>query len=191
SSFLEIFRLKLIFVPVLAIFVLIGVFGFAQHSLPGDLLYSIKKATEKGQAVFVSEAEEPNFQLELANKRLEELKTIAEKNEVTKLPPAIKEVQNSASKAAKNLVKSKKVDQKTVENVLKFEKTKEEIENNILATQLGIKEEENPTKIYVEYLIEELEKRTLTEEDEEILNQMKELVEEGKYAEALELYLTK
>jgi len=39
-------------------------------------------------------------------------------------------------------------------------------------------------------MIADLENRTLTEEKEEILLQMKELAEEGKYLEALELYFT-
>jgi F0F1-type ATP synthase gamma subunit len=44
-------------------------------------------------------------------------------------------------------------------------------------------------KLEVELLISDLEERTLwTEEQKEILNQMKELVEEGKYSEALVMF---
>ena len=39
-------------------------------------------------------------------------------------------------------------------------------------------------------LIVDLENRTLTEKQQEILAQMKEMVLEGRYSEALELYLT-
>jgi len=51
------------------VLLLVGIFGFAQNSLPGDFLYSIKKITERSQAVFISESEKPNFQLKLTSNR--------------------------------------------------------------------------------------------------------------------------
>jgi len=39
-------------------------------------------------------------------------------------------------------------------------------------------------------LIKDLETRTLTGEKTEMVSQMKELFEQGKYSDALELYLT-
>jgi len=42
-------------------------------------------------------------------------------------------------------------------------------------------------KLEVKLVIDDLETRTLNEEQAEILNRMKELVEEGKYSEALGL----
>ena len=54
------------------------------------------------------------------------------------------------------------------------------------------KEGSNPRKVLVEWFVNDLEKRTLwTEEQKGLLNEMKELVEQEKYSEALELYLTK
>ncbi len=48
---------KLVFANLAVLIVLIGVFGFAQQSVPGDALFTIKKATEKGLAVFIAEDE--------------------------------------------------------------------------------------------------------------------------------------
>ena len=53
----------------------------------------------------------------------------------------------------------------------------------------GTQELDNALKNVVQLLIEDLEKRTLSEEKEEILGKMKELFEAGKYSETLELYL--
>jgi hypothetical protein len=168
--------------------ILFGLFYFAQKALPGDFLYPIKKIAERGQAFLVSETELPKIQLELANKRLEELNKIVEQNEVKKLPLALNELQTSTSRAAKNLVKVKKINREIVENTLKFEKTKEKIENS-LATQIEIKEEENPTKIVAEYLIKDLEGRTLSEEEKEIFTQAKKDFENGDYSTSLEKIL--
>lgn len=82
---------------VLASFIFLGILGLAtvnlaQNSLPGDFLYSVKRISEKSRAVFVSEKERPKAQLELANKRLDELTIIAEENNVQKFAPAITEL---------------------------------------------------------------------------------------------------
>jgi len=177
---------------VLTVFVLFGLFGISQNSLPGDLLYPIKKITEKSQAVFVSEEEKPKVQLELANKRVEELNKIAQANQVQKLAPAIKEVQTSVSQVTKNLVKSEKFDKETVEEIVNLKKNLEKAETT-LATKIGSEEDEqiieSCTKKQASMLIEDLKTRTLTEEKAKILEEMEKLFEEGKYSEALELYL--
>jgi len=177
---------------VTAFGILFGIFSLAQNSLPGDILYSIKKITEKSQAVFVSEKELPKYNLEIANKRLEELNEIAQTNQVKKLAPAISEFQADMSEAAKSLAKVKGQDvEKIVAQTQKLEVNKKKMEE-VLATKILSQETEDSLisfyKIQAEMLIKDLENRTLTEEKEEILNQMKKLFEEEKYSEALELY---
>jgi len=87
--------------------VLFGLFAFSQNALPGELLYSVKKMAEKGQAVFVSESEMPKYNLEIANKRLEDLNEIAETHQGQKLAQAIEEVEKSKAKAVKDISKIK------------------------------------------------------------------------------------
>jgi hypothetical protein len=191
---------KPVLATVTALGILFGIFTFSQNALPGDILYSIKKMTEKGQAVFVSEEEKPVFQLKLANERLEDLTKIAETNQVKKIAPALEEYQASISEAAKNLaqitattsdpVVIKKIAEQTQKLTQELEEKKEKLEKTYGIAGLEFKEESNPTKVLVEWLIEDLESQTLTEEKENILSEkMKELAENGKHSEALEIYL--
>ncbi|MBM3257722.1 MAG: hypothetical protein FJZ05_00695 [Candidatus Nealsonbacteria bacterium] len=178
------------FKPALAglvcLFVCVGLFGFSQNSVPGSLLYSIKKISEKGQAFFVADEGKADFALNLADKRLEELTRIAENNQVKNLPQAITEVQASISEAVKSLSGS---NQGNLEKLVELGKNKQ-ITEQILATQIDSEELDHAYMNLTDSLIKDLETRTLTEEKQEILVQMKELFEIGEYQQALELYLT-
>lgn len=191
-SVFQILFSKPAYAGLVVVFVLFGLFGFSQNSLPGDLLYPIKKITERSQAVFVSEEELPKYNLEIANKRLEELNEIAQTNQVKKLAPAISEFQANISEAAKSLAKVKGQDvEKIVAQTKKLEENKKKVEE-VLATKILSQETEESLisfyKTQAEMLINDLGNQTLTEEKEEILNQMKKLFEEEKYLETLGLY---
>jgi len=157
----------------------------AQFCLPGHPLYPIKKITERARAYFIPENEKPTYELELVQKRLEELKILAEKNETTKLPSAFKEVKETASKATENLVKSKIIDPKVLEKTVEVAKIKKEIENKVLATNLGIEEKEDPVKTMVEIIISDFETRSLTKEQKEIFEKAKLNYQQGNFEEAL------
>jgi len=162
-------RRFIFFAPALAglvfVFVIFGVFGFSQNSVPGDFLYSVKKIVERGQAVFVSEQEKPQASVELASKRLEELTKIAEANQVKKLAPAINEFQASVSEVAKNFAKMEGIssDSVAIKKIVELDKNKQ-IAEQILATQINTEELDNTYKDLAENLIKDLETRTLTEE---------------------------
>jgi len=192
SSILDIFSYK----PVLAgavtvsFLILFSFFISSQNSLPGDLLYPVKKITEKAQAVFVSGEEKQMVQLELANKRLEELSKITQKNQVEKLAPAIKEYQASVSEAAKNI---KKITKEIIQQNQKMEETKAKIE---LSLGVKIDEAENlentiTNKIAeaktAEVQIKDLEGSTLNEAQQKTLEETKQAFEDGNYRLALEL----
>jgi len=177
--------LKPAFAGLVCVFVCLGLFGFAKDSVPGSFLYSIKKIGEKGQSFFVSDEEKADFALNLADKRLEELTRIAESNQSRNLPQAITEVQASISEAVKNLSVS---DQKDLERVVKLVKDKQTIEQ-ALATRIDSEDLDNISMIYADILIKDLETRTLTEEKQEILDQMKVLFQANEFQQALELYL--
>ena len=182
--------LKPAFAGFVAVFVLfVGLYGFVKNSLPGDTLYALRKIAHEGQAVFIPEAERPAFQLKLANDRLEDLTKVSVKN----LAPTITEFQASISEAAKDLTKvdattsDPLVTQKIVEETKKLKENEEKVRS--LGVVIEGEEIENFDKAVVKYLIEDLEGMSLTEEKEEILKEMKELFGEGKYSQALELYL--
>lgn len=190
KKYTSLFLFRPAYAGLIALFILIGLFGFAQNSLPGDFLYPIKKISEKAQAVFVSEEEKPNLNFELANKRLEELAKIAQENRVRNLPPAIDEAEVSISEVAKNLVKSEpeKADRETIDRFVNLRKNLEKVEKT-LAIQIGSQEDQEIfqgwEKEQAEMLIEDLETRSLTEEQEEFFEQAKEDFQTGNYSEAL------
>jgi len=170
---------------VTAFGILFGVFSFAQNSLPGDILYSIKKITEKSQAVFVSEKELPKYNLEIANKRLDELNEIAQTNQVKKLAPAISEFQANISEAAKSLATVKGQDvEKIVAQTKKLEENKQKAEK-VLATKIETEEYDNALAQIVESQIKDLGERTLTEEQMKILAEAKTDFSAGNYSDAL------
>ena len=178
------------FAGLISVLVLFGVFSFAQNSLPGDILYSLKKLTEKSQAVFVSKEELPKYNLEIANKRLDELTEIAQTNQVKKLASAISEFQVNMSEAAKSLAKVKGgVDvEKIVAQTKKLEENKQKIEE-VLATKIETEKFDDALSQLVEREIKELESQTLTEEQKLLFEEAKSDFEAGNYSQALEKIL--
>ena len=179
------FQYKLAFATLALIMVLSTTFSFAQNALPGDLLFSLKKITEKAGAVFVSREEQPKAQLELANARLEELTKIAETNQVRKLAPAIEEYQASISQAAKATSQITKP-QEVKKIAPEIKKMEEGIQNlRSYGVEIDESEKEDLYKPIVEVLLKDLEDKTLTENQEIILAEAKDSYNLGDYSNAL------
>jgi len=187
-SVLRVFFLKPAYAGVMAILVIFGLFGFSQNSLPGDLLYPVKKIAEKGQTLFVSGKAREQISLELAQKRLEELTKIVEANQAKKLAPAIKEFQGSLVDAANNFSGT---DAGALRKVVEMRRKTKELQSRgvVIEEQELDKLEMSSLIVVLEELIVDLENRSLTEAQQDTLAQMKELVERGDYSTALELYL--
>ena len=185
----RIFQPKFAFAPVMALILLVGI-GLAKNSLPGDALYSVKKATEKGESMFfVSSQDLPKYKLEMANRRLEELTKIAQINEVKRLVPAISEFKSNMNEAASNLTNTQNVDIKEI-----VAQTKKIEENKQIVEALGIVIGEtdnfdNAMKQLVEREINGLENQILNENQQNILLEIKESYEAGNYSQALEKIL--
>jgi hypothetical protein len=172
------------FLTVLAVF--IGLFGFTQNSVPGDSLFALKKIAEQGQAVFISQKDQPKHNLEIANKRLDDLFKIAEENEVANLATAINEYQETVSKAAESLAKADNPDINEINDVIKKLAEKEEKVKS-LGIEIGEAEElNNVLAKIVEAEIIELEDKELSSEQEEVLIKIKQDYETGDYSNALE-----
>lgn len=188
------FQYKLALATLSAILIFVGVFGFAQGSLPGEPLFVFKKITEKTRAVFVSEEDKPKAQLELANKRLEELTKIAETHQVKKLAPAMKELQANISEAAENLIqikepeKAREAGKAVVIAIKELEKSKRKVEEVLGTSGWGeTKEIEDAMCPIVKREIKDL--GTLTEKQQELLSEAEEYLEEGKCTLAFEKIL--
>jgi len=181
---------KPVFAALVSLLVLIGTFSFAQNSLPGDLLYPIKKIAERSQSVFVSEDNTIKFELNIAEKRLDDLAKIAEKNSVKNLAPAINEYKESVSDVAKSLAveNNKEVVKEIVSGVKKLEEKEQQVRT--LGAVIGENEELDKALAQkmvetLETLIKDLEGRTLTEDQQEDFAEAKEYFEAGDYNQAL------
>lgn len=199
------------FVGLLVLFVLAGVFAFSQSSLPGDLLYPVKRAAEKSQAIFVSQADMANYNLKMANKRLQEITEIVQKQEneskkkgdrkqnniqeKKEVEPVIKEFQQSVVVAAQGLAQigattssDPVMIKKIVKETKKLEENKKKVER--LGVKVGETEELDQTlSLIVAREIEQMENNVLTEEDKQALTEIKQAYEAGNYSGALEKIL--
>ncbi len=198
----EIFRFRRIFAPVLTVsLVVVGLFGFSQRSLPGDILYPVKKISEKAQGILVSKDKQPDFQLELAKKRLEELKRTVKENQVKRLAPAMEEYEATKKAAEKEVVAS--IKNKPIKEAVKIARKAAPVLNKINKQEketysvLGIDPDNEETgedagaeKSVVEYLIKGAEASSLTEQQSKDLAMIKNYYKIGDYEKALEYYLT-
>ena len=183
-------------IGLMVIFVLFGLFGFAQNSLPGDFLYPLRKITEKSRLIFVSETEKPAFQLEQVNKRLEDLNHIIEANQVRKLAVGLEELKVAKTEAGKEVAELRDKPAKEAISIAKkiAPKVKDlnEKEKRVYAS-LNIEPEkevnQRPEKTITELLIRDLENRTLTTAQQELLAEAKKNFEAGNFTQALEKIL--
>ncbi|OGZ27178.1 MAG: hypothetical protein A2365_00720 [Candidatus Nealsonbacteria bacterium RIFOXYB1_FULL_40_15] len=180
-----VFNHKPAFAAVFSAVIFIGLFGFAQNSVPGDSLFPLKKITEKGQAVLVSGKDKPRHDLEMVNKRLNDLTKIASLN--GDVQPAIREYKNSAEEAAKSIKEAGNIEEIAGE-------IKKLAENEAIVRSLGVEtgeteELENALAELIEREIKTLERTFLTVEESEMLAVAKELFEKEEYSKALEQIL--
>ncbi len=184
------FQKKFAFASLALIVIVVCAFGFSQNAVPGDLLFSLKKITEKAQTVFVPSEEQLKNRLELVNKRLEELTKIAEQNQVKKLYSAIEECQASISQVVNKASNVRKPEEarKIVPEIKKMEGNIQ----NLKTYGVEISDAENTENIYkpiVDVLIKDLENRTLTEEQQKLLTEAKEAYKIGDYPNTLSVLM--
>lgn len=168
------------------LFMIVGLIGFAQYTVPGDMLFPVKKFSEQTQT-------QNSFQV--AYNRSQELMQIVKENKTQNLAPAMSEYKASISDAVKNLAlafsKDSTNDSKkaVTEEVKKIQETQKELQTlgvNIEGDNPQSDELNNVLAVIVKNQIDDLEKSTLTEEQEKSFNEAKKLFEEKKYTEALE-----
>ena len=180
-----VFNHKPAFAAVFSAVIFIGLFGFAQNSVPGDSLFPLRKITEKGQAALTLGKDKPRRDLEMVNRRLSDLTKVAFEN--GDVQPAIREYRSSAGEAAKSI--------KEAENIGQIaEEIKKLVENEAIVKSLGVEvgeaeELDNALAEIVEREIKDLEETLLTEKELEKLEMAKELYKEKEYGRALEQIL--
>jgi hypothetical protein len=183
SSVLEVlprlFQKKLAYATITLAAVLFGLFGVSMSTVPGDLLFPVRRIAEKSQGVLLSGADQSKYNLEIANKRLEELATIVRTNKTNNIASAIQEVKQSVADAAKDLNN----------NPQDLDETASQITNSATLAMLNNSQVSQISDalmpITVQQLIQSLEKTTLTENQQKTLVEVKDLYDKGNYNDAL------
>jgi hypothetical protein len=170
--------------------VMFGVFGFAQYTLPGDMLFTVKKITEQSQAALVG-ADVLKNSMDVLDKRSQELVKAVKENKENNIPSAISEVKQGIADATKNITDALKENPESLKElaveVRKIEDNKEQL--RALGIDISATENVDLYQMLDDQEIASLEASTLTEEQQTALAEIKALYEEGSYLEAFEKIL--
>jgi hypothetical protein len=173
---------KPVLVSVACFGILAGLFGFTQNTVPGDFFYSAHKIIEITQVTFSPQEQKSIMRLQFANERLEDLKKIAESNDVMKLAPTLKEFQANVSGAIEDLnatssgpgiVELKGIAEQT--RILK--QNKQEVSAlGVVISDEEIEQVESTVGNFIKEIIEvwEKEKEFLSEDAQRFLEQARE-----------------
>jgi len=164
------------------LFVIVGLIGFAQYTMPGDLLFPIRKISEQSEAALTGQTSLKQTATTL-NNRINDLARAAKQGKKSNIPSAISEINENAMALAETLKDNPAKDPKTLKEIA--------VSLKVLADVPGTDLSANPDvqglyQTIVESQIADLEKATLTQEQTDGLEKIKELYEEGRYVEALE-----
>ncbi len=183
------FSRRLAYALATFLFVIVGALGFAQYTLPGDALFSVRVLTEQSQAALSGQTGLKQNMATLGN-RINDLALIAKEGRKSNIASAIDEVKKSASELAKTL------DNKLVEDAGTAKELAAEVQKirqlqtlADLSDSPEIKSLNDALAPVVENEIKDLEKATLTEEQIEKLDEVKALYDKEDYSAALEKIL--
>lgn len=166
--------------------IMAGMFGFAQYTVPGDLLFSVKKMTEQSQAALSGQTNLKQDMASLSN-RINDLAQVEKEGRTANISSAIDEVKQSASKVAESLKGNLTKDpQSARELASEVQKIKQFQTLASLTNAPEIKDLNDALALLVQNEITDLEKTVLTEDQQAILTNIKDLYNKEEYAKALE-----
>jgi Na+-transporting NADH:ubiquinone oxidoreductase subunit NqrC len=166
------------------VFVVVGLVGFAQYTMPGDALFPIKKIAEQSEAALTGQTSLRQSVAALGN-RINDLAVAAKEGKKNNIPSVISEVKNNASELAKNL-KNNSVDTATIKEIAVSLKTLANVPGTDLTANTDVKD---LYQAIIESQLADLQKATLTDEQKESLTEAQDLYDQQKYVEALEKIL--
>jgi hypothetical protein len=176
---------KLVYAFSAVLFLVIGVFGFAKYTVPGDLLFPVKKIAEQSQAALSGQTT-LKHEVALLNNRINDLVQVAKDGRVENIPSTISEINANASQLAKNLKENVAGNKQALKDISISLKTLANVPGTDLTANKDVKD---LYQVVVESQIVDLEKTTLTDEQEITLEEIKELYNQEKYTDALEKIL--
>jgi len=166
-------------------FIFVGLVGFAQHTMPGDLLFPVRRITENSQAALTGQTGLKQNVANL-NNRINDLALASKEGRKNNIPSAISEINVQVSELTKDLKNSLINDSVAVKEIVVSLKTLADVPGTDLSESPEVKE---LYKTIAENQIADLEETTLTEEQTETLVEIKDLYEQEKYIDALEKIL--
>jgi len=177
------FQRKLVYAFSVILLFVVGIFGFAGSTVPGDILFPIKKIAEQSQAALTGQ---PDSVANL-NNSIKDLAKLAKEGRTNNIPSAISEVSANASQLAKNLKDNPTKDPQMLKEIAVSLKTLADVPGTDLTGNQDVKD---LYRAVVQNQIADLEKTTLTDEQSNTLAEVKDLYDQEKYAGALEKILS-
>ncbi len=166
-------------------FLIIGLIGFAETTVPGDLLFPVKKLAEQSQAALLGQT---GIQKSVAvlNNRINELAQATKDGKSESVSSAITEISANAKDLAEGLKNNTIDDKNAIQQIADSLKV-------LADTGADLSNDQDVMDLYqivAANQIEDLQNTTLTDEQKLILAEAESLYEEGKYADSLEKILT-
>ena len=180
------FQKKLAYAFAVVLFLIVGVFGFAKYTVPGDLLFPVKKIAEQSQAALTGQN---GFMQSVAtlNNRINDLAQVAKDGRTDNIPSAISEVSANAKDLVKNMKDNLTKDPETLKVVANSLKTLADVSGTDLTVNPDV---EDLYHTVVSAQIVDLQRATLSTDQKNILARAEDLYNQGKYADALEEIMT-
>lgn len=175
------YQRKLAYALATFVFMVVGVLGFAQYTMPGDLLFPIKKLAEQSQAN-LSGKTLINQDVAKLSSRINDLAQVAKSGKKGNVSSVVSEITANASELTKSL-KDGSADSATLKEIATSLKVLADVSETDLSQSKDVKD---LYEAVVSGQIADLEKTTLTDEQTEILKKAKDLYGQEKYADALE-----
>lgn len=179
------FSRRLAYAFAVVFFLIIGVFGFAEYTMPGDLLFPIKKIAEQSQASLTGQTA---LQQDVANlsSRINDLAQVAKDGRKDNIPSAISEINANVSVLAKSLRDNPVNDPQTIKDIANSLKTLADVPGTDLSGNPDVR---GLYQTIVQSQIADLGKTTLTDDQKNALAEAEDLYNQGKYIDALEKIL--
>ncbi len=179
------FQRKMAYAFAAFLFLVVGVFSFSKYAMPGDLLFPAKKISEQSQAALMGQTGINNDVAVLSN-RINDLAQVAKEGKVNNIPSAIIEINANVSQLTKSLKNNPTQNSKTIKEIATSLKTLADVPGTDLSENSDVKD---LYQTVVQSQIADLEKSTLTDDQANILIEIKSLYDQGKYNDALEKIL--
>ena len=177
---------RLAYALAVVLILIVGVFSVANYTVPGDLLFPVKKIAEQSQAA-LSGKTILNQDMTVFSNRVNDLAQIAKEGKTNNIPSVISEISANASQLVKNLKANPISDPNTIKEIATSLKTLADVLGTDLSTNNDV---ENLYQTIVESQINDLRKATLTDDQKAELLQVEDLYNQGNYQEALDIILT-